>query len=484
MPMRKTACKTSAQLVVLCVLALHLFVAPMIGLSVDEAHYGLYARFLDWSYFDHPPMVGWLLWLMTPLGLNEFTLRLPSAAIYVACSALLYHISATRLPGGTPKKGLLTVVVFSVCPIVLLLGFGLVPEFPLLLWSLLIALVAERLNPRSPLRDWLALGLLLGLAGLSKYTAVLLVLSLGLYWLLNKSLLENLRSARLYLAALLTLVLVFPVLWWNYPHDWASFAYQIDHAAGGEWAWMDVLRALLVQLLTYSPLLVIGGFIALRDVVKPGMPGLLACLALPVIALVVVGSGNGASLPHWSLLGWSLLAPSVSHWVIDNWQIRRVRWLASIGTGMSLGISILGLSILAFKPMGSMPWAAPGLKDLVGWREAAQRAALLVEEQHPQEGVILVRNWSRASRIAWYAWPDTVQVLASRSGQYAYWYGEVSNQTRGILIRDDLDEDDKPTSPYKKDGLYCLFIEDYPVRVDSIEINRFYFYSCSGTTLD
>ena len=41
---------------------LHLALALAVNLSVDEAHYALYASHLDWSYFDHPPLVGWLQW--------------------------------------------------------------------------------------------------------------------------------------------------------------------------------------------------------------------------------------------------------------------------------------------------------------------------------------------------------------------------------------------------------------------------------------
>ncbi|OUS41423.1 hypothetical protein A9R00_00990, partial [Oleispira antarctica] len=36
---------------------LHSWLLPF---SADEAHYALYGKLLDWSYFDHPPMVGWL----------------------------------------------------------------------------------------------------------------------------------------------------------------------------------------------------------------------------------------------------------------------------------------------------------------------------------------------------------------------------------------------------------------------------------------
>lgn len=53
-------------------------VASSFGLSVDEAHYAIYGMRLDWSYFDHPPLVGWIhglfLWV---LGKGEMQARLP-----------------------------------------------------------------------------------------------------------------------------------------------------------------------------------------------------------------------------------------------------------------------------------------------------------------------------------------------------------------------------------------------------------------------
>ena len=37
---------------------IHLIFGFLLDFSVDEAHYALYAEHLDWSYFDHPPLVG------------------------------------------------------------------------------------------------------------------------------------------------------------------------------------------------------------------------------------------------------------------------------------------------------------------------------------------------------------------------------------------------------------------------------------------
>ena len=50
---------------------IHLLIIQNIGLGVDESHYAMYALHLDWSYFDHPPLVGWLLGLMGFIGFSD-----------------------------------------------------------------------------------------------------------------------------------------------------------------------------------------------------------------------------------------------------------------------------------------------------------------------------------------------------------------------------------------------------------------------------
>ena len=63
---------------------LHLAVGASLGLSVDEAHYLLYALHPALSYFDHPPMVGWLQWPMVSLGAPVWLLRLlPLSLIHI-----------------------------------------------------------------------------------------------------------------------------------------------------------------------------------------------------------------------------------------------------------------------------------------------------------------------------------------------------------------------------------------------------------------
>ena len=65
---------------------LKLITASLLELGNDEAYYWTYAIQPDWSHFDHPPMVGWLIRLSTLnlLWVNEISVRLGS----ILCAAI------------------------------------------------------------------------------------------------------------------------------------------------------------------------------------------------------------------------------------------------------------------------------------------------------------------------------------------------------------------------------------------------------------
>ena len=66
---------------------IRLLVAPFFGLGVDEAHYVLYAKYLDWSYLDHPPLMGWLhAPFLYIFGAHEFLASLPNILLFAATS--------------------------------------------------------------------------------------------------------------------------------------------------------------------------------------------------------------------------------------------------------------------------------------------------------------------------------------------------------------------------------------------------------------
>jgi len=117
------------------------------------------------------------------------------------------------------------------------------------------------------------------------------------------------------------------------------------------------------------------------------------------------------------------------------------------------------------------------LGDMVGWREAAQRA---LELQHGQPGsTIYVGNWATASRIAWYARPATVKVADERYDQFDLWYGTPDVGDTALLI--------VPDYLQGRDGLngigrfnQCTAEDEFEFRLAGKPVHRFNYYLCRG----
>lgn len=457
---------------------LHLLVAGRFALSVDEAHYALYGLKLDWSYFDHPPMVGWLQAAVLPLSQEEWALRLWPALLMVLAGILLHRLTRELFPQETPWLAFVAVLILQSALIVQLLGIALVPEVPLLIFGLAAALTLWFAVTRETWRDWLLLGLLLGLAGLSKYTAVTLALSVVLF-ILWQGKWRLFLSLKPWLAALVALVMILPVLYWNAQHDWISFRYQMGHGAPDRvWALTRFIRAQAGQLLAYAPGIYLFGlialFAALRQRPQPNTR-LLLSLAVPPLLLFGWAAGYEETLPHWTLLAFAVLAPLSAAWLWQHWQARWVR-VTAIG---SLAYSLL--LVLLIHSQFLLPWLPfeplrHPLSDLYGWQAAAERAVTL---NNGQDMPLLVGNWSLASRIAWYARPQRVQVTDARVDQFDLWFGSPQQGDGGLLIVPDYYEGRKEVSGLAKFER-CEQVDRMTVLLGDAPVHRFSFYNCDG----
>ena len=61
--MQSTSSTTTKLFVILLIILglLNFIQAFATGLLFDEAYYWYYAQQLEWGYFDHPPMVAWII---------------------------------------------------------------------------------------------------------------------------------------------------------------------------------------------------------------------------------------------------------------------------------------------------------------------------------------------------------------------------------------------------------------------------------------
>lgn len=409
------------------------------GLSGDEAHYALYGYHLDWSYFDHPPLVGWLQALVLPFSSGEFALRLWPVLLGALASLALFRLTRELYPAASPWTAFVAVALLHSALAFQVLSLAMLPDTPLLPLGIAAALVLWRVLERGATCDWLWLGLLLGLAGLAKYTAVTLALSAVLLLALGGQW-AQLRRPWPWLAVGLALLLITPVLGWNWQHDWLSFNYQLGHGVPGrDWDLSRFLLSQAGQLVAYGPALylfgiaaMIGGLRRRRERVERH----ILLLALPPLLLFGWSSGFEPTLPHWTLLGWALLTPLAARWLLQHWPRRPVRIIAWSGFGYSLLLALVLHSEL-FAPW--LPFAENRYPfgDLYGWEQAVQRAeelrAAMAQEPGP-EPVLFAGNWSYASHLAWPARPRPVQVADERYDQNDLWFGTPQAGARGVLV--------------------------------------------------
>ena len=468
---------------------LHAVVGALIGLSVDEAHYLLYAYHPALSYFDHPPLVGWVQWPLVAVDAPVAYLRFVPGFLWLGTALGVYrladYLQGKSNFGYTGDAGWWSLVALALAPLLHVLAIGLVPDTLLMFFTVLLMGQTLRLMQPESLTHglaWLGWGCLLGLAGLSKYTAVFLALASGLC-LLSAHGLRVLRSPWPWLAVLLALLMVSPVLAWNASHDWVSFRYQGQHGAGSGWQVGEVARFALVQLLAFGPLLLWG----LWGPSKQGMLRLFFGLPWLVLAFL---AGGGSSLPHWTAPAWVALAPFAGvalaryrygHGDRSRQRVRaRVLALLVLLQGLACA-ALLWLMVSAGAPLFARTWdnmavGANPFAELSGWDQAGARAASLARAQGLSS--VSVQNWTLASRLGWYVRPVPVHVLDAGLSQFSIWAGALPVGASTLLVDNSLLAFQTPLGPHGFAN--CQLLDTLDTRHGGAPVARFRFYACQG----
>jgi len=459
--------------VVILFTLIRLAVAPTFGLGVDEAHYFLYAKYLDFSYVDHPPLVGWahvpLYWLF---GTNEFLVRLPAILVFAMVSVLCYRF--TLLFSGSKTVALISVLAINSSFILNAMSLMLLPDCFLLVFIFPLMAVMIKIEEAGRWEHFIYLGVLMGAAGLAKYTAILFVVPLILYYILKKRY-ELLFSPRMFMAAFVALIMVSPVVYWNYNHDFVSFRYQGGHVLGPSSASIkSFLVSLLAQFGAYSPFLFIiavYGFIksfsAKNDLIR-----LSLLFGGTLMAFFLYSSLYERTLPHWPSLFYLLFIPVGVHylWTSDS---RAKKNFLFFSIGFSLTVTLFLYAELTGKWFTFPDYKSP-FRDIYGYSDIAREAnAALENNSHPRKA-LAVTNWTMGSRMMYYSLPYrkvTVFMVDQRNDQFDIWEKEPPTGYDLLFINTHFNNTDIEKT-FKCDS--CQMVKSQEIilnggKVDSIE---------------
>lgn len=405
--------------VILAGVAIHLLLAAIIGYGTGEGYYIATARVFELSYFDQPPLSLWMAWGWMKLTGSSapFLMRLPWIAMFAVSSWAMFRLTADFFG---QRAGAYAALLLNVSAVFALsIGEWIQPDGPLIMFLLLATIVMARiLDGRStaPMRDWVLVGVLFGLAVLSKYHAALTFAGLLIYVATTPEARKRFFVPGLAVAGVIVIAICLPILIWNMQNEWVSFTFQggrITDYRGLHFDWL--LRSILGQAALIGvfvwPFLMFAWWRSAREGRANRPYWFLTCLAfLPVIIFTVAALWAPFGYHfHWQSPGYLFLFPILADQLAKG-RARQAAW-----PGRVLALALVGhlLIVAVFTAqattafMGrilpaSVTQALPGLRnpleEMVDWpqvRDALEKRGLLGRDRT----FVTALRWFQVGRV-------------------------------------------------------------------------------------
>ena len=311
-------------------LAFRFWLAAALPITGDEAYFILWGRTPDIGFYDHPPMVGWLLAPLLSVSEAPWVLRLPVLLLPVLVALLVRHalIAWFERDAGTADLAAIAVLLVPLN----VWNVFITTDTPLILFSVASLLAFARAR-------FLLAGVLLGLAFLSKYFAVLL----GIAYLAWAIAARRPRAFALAFAGALPFGLV--NLYWNWQACWCNVMFNAinrHEGAGLSWETPALYAASLAYLA--GPLLWFAwkGRARLR---VPAHGALLAAWLVPLVVFALLSPVRRIGL-HWLLSFVPAIILTVALALERRALVVTVRWFAGIAV-----VQIATLAVLVALPL-------------------------------------------------------------------------------------------------------------------------------------
>ena len=494
--------------------------AAWMELGNDEVYYWTYALYTDWSHFDHPPMVGWVIQLFS-LNLlfdSEFFIRLASIVFMTADTFIIYRIGKDIKDART---GLYAALLYTASIYAFVItGIFIMPDTPLMLSWLLAVWMAIRYYRaevpaaidgsasetalRQAQRPWCLIffGLFAGLAMLSKYSGVFLWVGLGLYILIFNR--KQLKNPYLYLALLISAICCIPILYWNLQYDFISFSFHGARVGGNKLNFNSFGTEIAGEFFYNNPINFILAIIATIAALKKRLQldkqvqRLVLCIALPMVLVFLVFSLTRPTLPHWNAPAYVSLILLSAVYLRDKHN-KSDKLPKAIPAALSVLLLTLAAGVAEIKT-GFIPLdkhTEPEqlgrddfTLDMYGWRQLGEKFADFREQKiadgvMKEEDGIVANQWFPLANLDYYvARPLGMKVMGLGWPEQLHKYLWINDKRGGFHLGESYWF--ITDSRYLKDpkNIYQWFFKEIEL-VGVIEIDRcgkptknFFVYTC------
>ena len=467
----------------------------------DEVYYWTYALYPDWSHFDHPPMVGWVIQLFS-LNLlldSEFFIRLASVVFMTANTYIIFCIGKDLKD---TRTGLYAAMLYTASIYAFVItGIFIMPDTPLMLFWLLAVWMAVKHEKKLNL---ILFGCFAGLAMLSKYSGVFLWVGVGLYILIFNR--KQLKTPYLYLSLLISVICCIPILYWNLKYDFVSFSFHGERVGGNSVNFSTFGTELAGEFLYNNPIVVVLAIIAIvaafknKIGVEKSVQRLILCIALPMIVVFWIFSLMRPTLPHWNAPAYVLLILLSAVWLRDkNTDSDRLPHSITAALAVLLLTLVIGVAEIktGFIPLDKhtepeMLGRDDFTLDMYGWRQLGEKFADFREEKiaeglMKEEDGIVANQWFPLANLDYYvARPLNMKVMGLGWPEFLHKYLWINDERGGFQQGEDywfLSD-----SRYMKDPkeTYQWFFKDIelagviPIERNGKTVKNFFVYTCKG----
>jgi hypothetical protein len=299
-------------------------------------------------------------------------------------------------------------------------------------------------------------GVAVGLAMLSKYTSVFLWFGALLFILLRKR--SWLRSASLYFALVISILVFLPVLVWNFRNDFVSFAFQGSRAGffGGGFRIDYFLTELGGEALYNNPVVYVLVLFALVALVKKrqllpdrSVQEMLLWWSLPLVAVFLFLSLFRPTLPHWTGPAFiTLIFPAAGYVgaghpgrktgrLMPAWTLAALVLAGALAT---LGVLQINHGILYTGRESEITRRGEYdvSMDMFGWKQVSEQFIRISGEdiqsgRMPADAPILSHRWFPAANLDYYvARPSGRTLLAVGRLESIHKYYWINQQRPGL----------------------------------------------------
>jgi len=288
-------------LLISVILIIKVFFALMLPMTGDEAYFLFWARYPDYGYYDHPPMVAWILSLLLSVSDTELWVRFPAILFSMLIGWGIYRLLCQKDESLNQKIAIYAASIYFLIP-VNLFAVLMTTDTPLIWWSFLCGVSYYYAQKHDSFSWYFVCGILLGLAFLSKFFSGLLAIAFFIHTILFVR-----RGIKPYIGLFIIFISLLPAitlnLIWNYNNCWNNYLFNLfNRTQGSSFSFTDTGKYLLMLVFIMPPSIYYivknRGFIKALINERSGEHTYYSLFILPVLLFGVLSFFKSIGL-HW-----------------------------------------------------------------------------------------------------------------------------------------------------------------------------------------